>query len=116
MINSVIMILLLLLTGVKMLADDAYEEMAELKVCENGCHKNYDEKKSLHKYKDNKRKDNKHNDNEHNDNKQVHRSHSHSSHHGHSHSVPKSVTAVAWMVIMGDGLHNFTDGLAIGTL
>ena len=44
----------------------------------------------------------------------VHCSHSHSSHHGHSHAVPKSVTAVAWMVIMGDGLHNFTDGLAIG--
>lgn len=34
--------------------------------------------------------------------------------HGHSHVVPKSVTSAAWMVIMGDGLHNFTDGLAIG--
>ncbi|KAG8196490.1 hypothetical protein JTE90_012306 [Oedothorax gibbosus] len=34
--------------------------------------------------------------------------------HGHSHEVPDSVTAVAWMVIMGDGLHNFCDGLAIG--
>ena len=37
--------------------------------------------------------------------------------HGHSHvveSVPSSVSAIAWMVIMGDGLHNFTDGLAIG--
>ncbi|RTG81892.1 solute carrier family 39 (zinc transporter), member 10 [Schistosoma bovis] len=28
--------------------------------------------------------------------------------------VPESVAAVAWMVIMGDGLHNFTDGMAIG--
>ena len=34
--------------------------------------------------------------------------------HGHSHEVPDSVASIAWMVIMGDGLHNFTDGLAIG--
>ena len=34
--------------------------------------------------------------------------------HGHSHDVPDSVASIAWMVIMGDGLHNFTDGLAIG--
>lgn len=34
--------------------------------------------------------------------------------HGHSHQVPNSVSSAAWMVIMGDGLHNFTDGLAIG--
>ena len=36
-------------------------------------------------------------------------------HGGHSHVVPTSVASVAWMVIMGDGLHNFTDGLAIGS-
>lgn len=34
--------------------------------------------------------------------------------HGHVHSPPRSMSAVAWMVIMGDGLHNFTDGMAIG--
>lgn len=28
--------------------------------------------------------------------------------------VPGSIAAVAWMVILGDGLHNFSDGLAIG--
>ncbi|KAK7092500.1 hypothetical protein V1264_008236 [Littorina saxatilis] len=37
--------------------------------------------------------------------------------HGHSHhqgDVPGSVSAVAWMVILGDGIHNLSDGLAIG--
>ena len=32
----------------------------------------------------------------------------------HVHSAPDSMSSVAWMVIMGDGLHNFTDGMAIG--
>ena len=37
--------------------------------------------------------------------------------HGHSHAaLPNSVAQVAWMVIMGDGIHNFGDGLAIGTV
>lgn len=40
--------------------------------------------------------------------------HGHSHTHGHVHSPPNSLSAVAWMVIMGDGLHNFTDGMAIG--
>lgn len=40
----------------------------------------------------------------------------HHHHHGHAHghAVPGSVAAVAWMVILGDGIHNFSDGLAIG--
>ena len=36
---------------------------------------------------------------------------------GHSHgqgAVPGTVSAVAWMVIFGDGIHNLSDGLAIG--
>lgn len=41
-----------------------------------------------------------------------HHGHTHS--HGHVHSAPNSMSSVAWMVIMGDGLHNFTDGMAIG--
>ncbi|KAH9519072.1 hypothetical protein Btru_009056 [Bulinus truncatus] len=40
--------------------------------------------------------------------------HSHGHGHGHGHSVPNSVSSVAWMVILGDGIHNFADGLAIG--
>ena len=28
--------------------------------------------------------------------------------------VRKKIAAVAWMVILGDGLHNFIDGLTIG--
>nr|XP_033336074.1 zinc transporter foi-like [Megalopta genalis]XP_033336075.1 zinc transporter foi-like [Megalopta genalis]XP_033336076.1 zinc transporter foi-like [Megalopta genalis] len=41
-----------------------------------------------------------------------HHGHTHS--HGHVHSAPESLSSVAWMVVMGDGLHNFTDGMAIG--
>lgn len=33
---------------------------------------------------------------------------------GHVHSAPESMSSVAWMVVLGDGLHNFTDGMAIG--
>ncbi|XP_071942255.1 zinc transporter ZIP10-like [Antedon mediterranea] len=43
-------------------------------------------------------------------------SHKHSHGHGHSHdhSFTGGIATVAWMVIMGDGLHNFCDGIAIG--
>lgn len=37
--------------------------------------------------------------------------------HGHSHGTinkDTSIASVAWMVIVGDGFHNFSDGLAIG--
>lgn len=40
--------------------------------------------------------------------------HGHSHAHGHVHAAPQNFSSVAWMVIMGDGLHNFTDGMAIG--
>lgn len=35
--------------------------------------------------------------------------------HEHSHAMPGTVSSVAWMVIIGDGFHNFADGLAIGS-
>ncbi|XP_036447203.1 zinc transporter ZIP10 isoform X1 [Colossoma macropomum] len=42
--------------------------------------------------------------------------HGHS--HAHSHAPParesSGLSSVAWMVVMGDGIHNLTDGLAIG--
>lgn len=38
--------------------------------------------------------------------------------HGHSHGAidpnSSSLSSIVWMVILGDGLHNFTDGMAIG--
>ena len=41
-----------------------------------------------------------------------HHGHSHS--HGHIHARPKGVASLAWLVLAGDGLHNLSDGLAIG--
>ncbi|XP_041459424.1 zinc transporter ZIP10-like isoform X2 [Lytechinus variegatus] len=44
-----------------------------------------------------------------------HHHHGHS-HHGHSHANTgkMGISAIAWMVVMGDGVHNFTDGLIVG--
>lgn len=50
---------------------------------------------------------------------QNHHPHTHTHRHTHSYSLQHfqeaGVATLAWMVIMGDGLHNFSDGLAIGT-
>uniref|UniRef100_A0A8C1JTY7 Zinc transporter ZIP6 n=1 Tax=Cyprinus carpio TaxID=7962 RepID=A0A8C1JTY7_CYPCA len=49
---------------------------------------------------------------------QNHHPHTHTHRHTHSYSLQHfqeaGVATLAWMVIMGDGLHNFSDGLAIG--
>lgn len=45
---------------------------------------------------------------------QNHHPHSHTHSHGLSHLQGAGVASLAWMVVMGDGLHNFSDGLAIG--
>ncbi|XP_038078880.1 zinc transporter ZIP10-like [Patiria miniata] len=41
-----------------------------------------------------------------------------SHHHGHSHDPPapgdNSIATLAWIIVMGDGLHNFCDGLIVG--
>ncbi|XP_054908939.1 zinc transporter ZIP10 isoform X2 [Poeciliopsis prolifica] len=51
------------------------------------------------------------------------RKHGHGHGHGHSHGgnchsdqemKDAGIASIAWMVIMGDGMHNFSDGLAIG--
>ncbi|XP_073470096.1 zinc transporter ZIP5 isoform X1 [Aquarana catesbeiana] len=40
---------------------------------------------------------------------------SHHGHSGHSHSASSGgIAEFVWMVLLGDGIHNFTDGLAIG--
>lgn len=39
------------------------------------------------------------------------------SHHSHSHNVggeTKEIATIAWMIIFGDGLHNFIDGVTMG--
>ena len=40
----------------------------------------------------------------------------HHRHHHHNLKITKgtSIATVAWMVIVGDGFHNFSDGLAVG--
>ncbi|XP_075993690.1 zinc transporter ZIP6 [Genypterus blacodes] len=45
---------------------------------------------------------------------QNHHPHSHSHSYSQQHFQQAGVATLAWMVIMGDGLHNFSDGLAIG--
>ena len=34
--------------------------------------------------------------------------------HGHERDIPRTARALALRVIIGDGIHNFSDGLAIG--
>lgn len=45
---------------------------------------------------------------------QNHHPHSHAHSYSEQHFQKAGVATLAWMVIMGDGLHNFSDGLAIG--
>ncbi|XP_067405088.1 zinc transporter ZIP10 isoform X2 [Emydura macquarii macquarii] len=64
-------------------------------------------------------------DDKHGEDKIISRKHNHHWHHKHSHHShghchsgkdlkDTGIANIAWMVIMGDGIHNFSDGLAIG--
>lgn len=48
------------------------------------------------------------------DDRPKHNSHQHGHSHGINDSGSDSLSSIVWMVILGDGLHNFTDGMAIG--
>ncbi|XP_041658384.1 zinc transporter ZIP6 [Cheilinus undulatus] len=80
--------------------------------CENKCHSHFHDTvgqaDSLHHH---------HHDYHHilhHHHSQNHHPHSHSHSYSEQHFQEAGVATLAWMVIMGDGLHNFSDGLAIG--
>lgn len=82
--------------------------------CENKCHSHFHDTvgpaDSLHHH---------HHDYHHilhHHHSQNHHPHSHTHSYSEEHFQQAGVATLAWMVIMGDGLHNFSDGLAIGEL
>ena len=40
--------------------------------------------------------------------------HGHTHAHSHLHSAPRTMSSTVWMVVLGDGIHNLADGMAIG--
>lgn len=46
--------------------------------------------------------------------KQLKTDHQHGHSHGNFKAKPESLSSIVWMVVLGDGLHNFTDGMTIG--
>ncbi|XP_074544327.1 zinc transporter ZIP6 [Halichoeres trimaculatus] len=93
---------------VSSLGDAAYTD----EDCENKCHSHFHDTvgqaDSMHHH---------HHDYHHilhHHHSQNHHPHSHSHSYSEEHFQQAGVATLAWMVIMGDGLHNFSDGLAIG--
>ncbi|XP_037538386.1 zinc transporter ZIP6 [Nematolebias whitei] len=89
-------------------SSDAYTD----EDCENKCHSHFHDTvgqaDSMHHH---------HHDYHHilhHHHSQNHHPHSHSHSYSEKHFQQAGVATLAWMVIMGDGLHNFSDGLAIG--
>lgn len=85
------------------------EKLKDLTVYQSGCNHDLDDNTLQHHHESVTR-----NDSVDNGEQSGQDHHHYYGSHGHSHMVPSSIGSVAWMVIMGDGLHNFTDGLAIG--
>jgi zinc transporter ZupT len=79
-------------------------------VNKNGIELNLLDHKQLTNRIDNEENVHKHQEEKKNKKKAIH-SHTHGHSHGSNNTTMKSN---AWMVILGDGLHNFSDGLAIG--
>ncbi|KAL4623366.1 zinc transporter ZIP6-like, partial [Arapaima gigas] len=94
------------------IAPEGYSGAYSSEECENKCHSHFHDTvgqpDDLHHH---------HHDYHHilhHHHSQNHHPHSHSHSYSQQHFQEAGVATLAWMVIMGDGLHNFSDGLAIG--